>query len=40
MSGPLLDVWEAASGAPYYPAVGKNTQFTLGFVLLLLCMSP
>lgn len=40
MSSPLLDVWEAASGAPYYPAVGKNTQFTAGFVLLLLCMSP
>ncbi|KAF2820268.1 hypothetical protein CC86DRAFT_305072 [Ophiobolus disseminans] len=35
MSSPLLDVWEAASGSPYYPAVGKNTQFTVGFVLLL-----
>ncbi|KAF2030538.1 hypothetical protein EK21DRAFT_65376 [Setomelanomma holmii] len=34
MSSPLLDVWEAASGSSYHPAVGKNTQFTVGFVLL------
>jgi hypothetical protein len=40
MSSPLLDVWEAASGSPYYPAVGKNTQLTVGFVLLFLCMFP
>jgi hypothetical protein len=40
MSSPLLDVWEAASGSPYYPAVGKNTQFTVGFVLLFLCTFP
>ncbi|KAH7390830.1 hypothetical protein DE146DRAFT_758275 [Phaeosphaeria sp. MPI-PUGE-AT-0046c] len=38
MSSPLLDVWEAASGAPYYPAVGKNTQFAVAFVLLLLSL--
>ncbi|KAH7086292.1 hypothetical protein FB567DRAFT_67116 [Paraphoma chrysanthemicola] len=38
MSSPLLDVWEAASGSPYYPAVGKNTQFTVGFVLLFLSL--
>lgn len=37
MSSPLLDVWEAASGSPYYPAVGKNAQFTVGFTLLLFC---
>jgi hypothetical protein len=40
MSSPLLDVWEAASASPYSPAVGKNTQLTVGFVLLFLCMSP
>jgi hypothetical protein len=40
MSSPLLDVWEAAAGSPYYPAVGKNTQFTVGFTLLLFCMRP
>ncbi|KAH7079983.1 hypothetical protein BKA63DRAFT_562695 [Paraphoma chrysanthemicola] len=38
MSSPLLDVWQAASGSPYYPAVGKNTQFTVGFVLLFLSL--
>jgi hypothetical protein len=40
MSSPLLDVWEAAAGSPYYPTVGKNTQFTVGFSLLLFCMRP
>jgi hypothetical protein len=40
MSSPLLDVWEAAAGSPFHPGVGKNTQFTVGFSLLLLCMCP
>jgi hypothetical protein len=40
MSSPLLDVWEAAAGSPYHPGVGKNTQFTVGFGLLLFCMCP
>jgi hypothetical protein len=39
MSSPLLDVWEAAAGSPYQPTIGKNTQFTVGFVLLFSCMS-
>jgi hypothetical protein len=39
MSSPLLDVWEAAASSPFSPAVGKNTQFTVGFVLLAICMS-
>ncbi|KAJ4366190.1 checkpoint clamp complex protein Rad1 [Neocucurbitaria cava] len=34
MSSPLLDVWEAAASSPFSPAVGKNTQFTVGFLLL------
>jgi hypothetical protein len=38
MSSPLLDVWEAAAGSPYQPTIGKNTQFTVGFVLLFSCM--
>ncbi|KAF2139815.1 uncharacterized protein K452DRAFT_299806 [Aplosporella prunicola CBS 121167] len=33
---PLLDVWEAASGNPYYPTVAKNAQFTVGFSLLFI----
>ncbi|KAF2127965.1 hypothetical protein P153DRAFT_376886 [Dothidotthia symphoricarpi CBS 119687] len=36
MSSPLLDVWEAAAASPYQPSVGKDTQFTVGAVLLLL----
>ncbi|KIW02299.1 uncharacterized protein PV09_06446 [Verruconis gallopava] len=36
MSSPdLLQVWEAAKANPFYPAVGKDTQFAVGFVLLL-----
>ena len=37
MSSPLLDVWEAAAASPYQPTVGKGSQFTVGFVLLLIC---
>ncbi|PSN71741.1 hypothetical protein BS50DRAFT_629877 [Corynespora cassiicola Philippines] len=36
MSSPLLDVWEAASASPYYPPVSKDSQFTVGFALLVL----
>ena len=36
MSSPLLDVWEAASSSPYQPTVGKGSQFTVGFLLLLI----
>lgn len=39
MSSPLVDVWEAAASQPFSPTVGKNTQFTVGFVLLATCMS-
>ena len=38
MSSPLVDVWEAAASSPFSPAIGKNTQFTVGFVLLAMCM--
>ncbi|EUC31499.1 hypothetical protein COCVIDRAFT_94681 [Bipolaris victoriae FI3] len=34
MSSPLLDVWEAAASQPFHPTIGKDTQFTVGFVLL------
>ncbi|CRG92298.1 hypothetical protein PISL3812_09355 [Talaromyces islandicus] len=30
----LNDIWEASS-APYYPIVSKESQFTVGFALLL-----
>ncbi|KAF2470999.1 uncharacterized protein BDR25DRAFT_28935 [Lindgomyces ingoldianus] len=38
MSSPLLDVWEAAAASPYRPSIGKGSQFTVGFVLLLLSL--
>ncbi|KAF1851510.1 uncharacterized protein K460DRAFT_36151 [Cucurbitaria berberidis CBS 394.84] len=34
MSSPLVDVWEAAASSPFSPTIGKNTQFTVGFLLL------
>lgn len=36
MSSPILEIWEAASALPYQPAVSKNSQFAVGFILLLL----
>jgi hypothetical protein len=39
MSTPLLDVWEAAAASPFSPGIGKETQFTVGFALLAICMS-
>ncbi|KAI4658581.1 uncharacterized protein J4E79_006987 [Alternaria viburni] len=38
MSSPLVDVWEAAASSPFSPAFGKNTQFTVGFVLLAISL--
>ncbi len=38
----LEHVWQAASGRPFEPLIGKNRQFVLGFTLLLtgtLCIS-
>ncbi|KAL4773012.1 hypothetical protein BDW60DRAFT_32344 [Aspergillus nidulans var. acristatus] len=32
----LNQVWEAASARPYIPLVAKDSQFTVGFSLLLL----
>lgn len=32
----LNQVWEAASASPYSPLVAKESQFTVGFTLLLL----
>ncbi|KAH6642872.1 hypothetical protein C7974DRAFT_112194 [Boeremia exigua] len=34
MSNSLASVWEAAAASPFEPAIGKNSQFTLGFALL------
>lgn len=32
----LHEVWESASGSPFYPTIPKNSQFTVGFGLLLI----
>lgn len=31
----LDEVWEAAAGNPFHPAVSKERQFLVGFTLLL-----
>ena len=31
----LQDLWEASAGHPFQPTIGKGTQFTVGFSLLL-----
>ncbi|TGJ85724.1 hypothetical protein E0Z10_g3080 [Xylaria hypoxylon] len=36
MDSSLRDIWQTASGSPFQPAVGKGSQFFVGFVLLLL----
>ncbi|KAL2112725.1 hypothetical protein VUR80DRAFT_6607 [Thermomyces stellatus] len=36
MDSSLHEVWTAAQGSPFVPAVGKNSQFYVGFGLLIL----
>ncbi|KAF2450526.1 hypothetical protein P171DRAFT_479612 [Karstenula rhodostoma CBS 690.94] len=38
MSTPLLDVWEAAASSPYQPSISKDSQLTVGAVLLLIAL--
>jgi len=40
MSSSLLEVWNAAASSPFYPTVGKNSQFFVGFTLLIAGMLP
>lgn len=35
---PLHDIWEASASQPFEPTVGKNTQFRVGFALLLIAL--
>ncbi|KAI6870237.1 hypothetical protein KC343_g5092 [Hortaea werneckii] len=35
-AAPLTELWEASAGQPFRPTIGKGTQFTVGFTLLLL----
>ncbi|KAK1764840.1 DNA repair exonuclease-like protein [Phialemonium atrogriseum] len=39
MDSSLHEVWQAASGSPFVPTIGKNSQFLVGFVLLLIGLS-
>ena len=32
----LNDAWEGAAGSPFYPLVSKDSQFSVGFGLLLI----
>jgi cell cycle checkpoint protein len=34
----LNEVWEAASATPFHPIVSKDSQFAIGFNLLLVGM--
>lgn len=35
MDSTLVEVWQAAQGSPFFPAVGKDSQFLIAIVLLL-----
>jgi cell cycle checkpoint protein len=35
MDSSLHEVWQAASGSPFLPTIGKGSQFFVGFVLLV-----
>ncbi|CAG9988430.1 unnamed protein product [Clonostachys byssicola] len=36
MDSSLHEVWQAAAGSPFLPTIGKESQFTVGFLLLLI----
>lgn len=36
MDSSLHEVWQAASGSPFLPALGKDSQFSFAFLLLFL----
>ena len=35
---PLRDIWEASASQPFQPSIGKDSQFTIGFALLLISL--
>jgi cell cycle checkpoint protein len=39
MDSSLHEVWQAAAGSPFFPAVSKGSQFWVGFLLTLLGFS-
>lgn len=36
MDSSLHEVWQAASGSPFLPTIGKGSQFFVAFLLLLI----
>jgi hypothetical protein len=36
MDSSLHEVWQAASGSPFLPTIGKGSQFFVGFLLLVI----
>ncbi|KAH6991041.1 hypothetical protein EDB80DRAFT_89814 [Ilyonectria destructans] len=36
MDSSLHEVWQAAAGSPFYPAINKGSQFWISFLLLVL----
>ena len=36
MDSSLQELWQSAAGSPFLPAVGKGSQFFLGFSLLVI----
>ncbi|KAG6010009.1 hypothetical protein E4U21_000450 [Claviceps maximensis] len=36
MDSSLHEVWQAAEGSPFLPAIAKNSQFLIAFTLVLL----
>ncbi|KAK0657605.1 hypothetical protein B0T16DRAFT_453045 [Cercophora newfieldiana] len=36
MDSALHEVWQAASGRPFVPTIGKDSHFLIGFSLLIL----
>ncbi|KAK7218085.1 hypothetical protein V2G26_006088 [Clonostachys chloroleuca] len=36
MDSSLHEVWQAAAGSPFLPTISKESQFTVGFLLLLI----
>lgn len=36
MDSSLHEVWQGAAGSPFFPTVGKGSQFFVGFSLLLI----
>ncbi|KAK4240867.1 hypothetical protein C8A03DRAFT_12837 [Achaetomium macrosporum] len=39
MDSSLHEVWQAAAGSPFIPAVGKGSQFWVAFILLVIGFS-